>query len=113
MDEDSKIQLGKRIREKREKLGLSQSELAKSVNKASAAYIAFIEGGERNISAMDLMLIARQLGVSVSYLMGDDKKNETQEVMQALRADKELSKKDREKVEEYYNFIKNKSKNED
>ncbi|MDP4007750.1 MAG: helix-turn-helix transcriptional regulator [Candidatus Peregrinibacteria bacterium] len=107
MDEESKVKLGKRIKSKREELGLSQSELANSVNKSSAAYIAFIEAGDRNVSAMDLMLIAKRLGVTVASLLGEDS-NDSPKVMEALRADKELSKKDREKVEEYYNFIKNK-----
>ena len=105
MDNDNRKALGQKIREKREQRWLSQTELAQSVNKTSPAYIAFIEAWERNISAMDLMLIAKSLGTTVSELIGEGQKAQP-EVMQALRADKELNKKDREKVAEYYSLLK-------
>lgn len=108
MDETQKKALGIRIREKREQLEMSQTELAKSVNKSSAAYIAFIEAGERNVSAMDLMLIARSLGTTVSELLGESEKKNI-DVMHALRSDKELTAKDRRTMEELYQHFKDKN----
>lgn len=110
MDDISKQQIGQRIKQKREERGLSQTELAKSVGKSSAAYIALIEAGQRNVSAIDLMLIAKNLGTGVSDLIGESISKQP-EVMQALRADKNLSPADRKKVEEYYTLLKNQHEN--
>lgn len=106
MDENAKKQLGQRIKAKREELEMSQLELAKSVKKSSPAYIAFIEAGERNVSAMDLMLIAKSLGTTVSELMGESLSKNV-EPMQVLRRDKNLNSANRKKVEEYYNLLLN------
>lgn len=111
MDENAKKQLGQRIKAKREELEMSQLELAKSVKKTSPAYIAFIEAGERNVSAVDLMLMAKNLGSTVSELMGENSSKNV-EPMQVLRADKNLNLADRKKVAEYYNLLlKNQNEN--
>lgn len=110
MDNETRKKLGKKIREKRENLGLSQSELAISVNKESPAYIAFIEAGERNVSAMDLMLIAKQLGTTVSELLGESE-NKKHEFVQVLRSSSDISAQDKKKIEEYYNFLQSRNKN--
>lgn len=107
MDDNAKKALGKRIRQKREELGLSQFELAISVKKESPAYIAFIEAGERNVSAMDLMLIAKRLGATVAELLGETE-GKSSDFVQALRSDKGVTSGDKKKIEEYYEFLKNK-----
>lgn len=107
MDINNRQKLGKRIREKRETLGLSQTELAISVNKSSPAYIAFIEAGERNVSSMDLMLIAKRLGTTVSELLGEEKGVKL-EFVQALRSSKDISANDKKEIEKFYNFLKSK-----
>jgi transcriptional regulator with XRE-family HTH domain len=68
----TKKELGDMIRKKRNKIGMSQTELAKSIGKTSPAYIAFIEKGERNITAMDLIDIAKVLMTTVSELVKED-----------------------------------------
>ncbi|MFA6427234.1 MAG: helix-turn-helix transcriptional regulator [Candidatus Magasanikbacteria bacterium] len=108
MDNNTKQIIGGNIRAKREALGLSQEELAQKVGKQTATYIAFIEKGERNITTVDLMAIAKQLGTTVAVLIGEDKKAKTPSVVDVLRSAKELSKADREKIEAIYNFAKNK-----
>lgn len=105
MDDNAKKALGEKIKQKREGLGLSQLELAKSAHKQSPAYIAFIEAGERNISAMDLMLIAKRLGTSVAQLLGENEKKSA-DWMQALRGDKTVSSSDKKKMEDYYDLLK-------
>lgn len=107
MNDQAKKNIGQNIKKIREKLGLSQEELAKSVGKQTATYIAFIEKGERNITTIDLVAIAKQLGTTVGRLVGEEKmKNMT--FKEALRLSQDLSKTDREKIEHYFNFIKNK-----
>lgn len=107
MNTDTKKIIGEKIKAKREELGLSQEELAKSVGKQTATYIAFIEKGERNITTVDLMAIAKTMGTTVASLIGEEK-TKTTNVIEALRSSKELSKTDREKMEDFYNFIKKK-----
>lgn len=62
--------LGKRIREERQKLNLTQEQLAEKIN-VSTTYIGFIERGERSITLGKLTLIANVLGVSIDYLLSD------------------------------------------
>jgi len=56
--------LGTRIREARERLGISQDQLAELVSKDQAAISAY-ELGKRKIAAVDLPLFARVLKVSI------------------------------------------------
>ncbi len=64
--------LGSRIRQAREKLGLSQEELAEMVSRNQAAISAY-ENGNRKIAAIDLPQFARALEVSLLYFYeGDD-----------------------------------------
>ena len=62
--------LGRRIREERQKLNLTQEQLAEKIN-VSTTYIGFIERGERSITLGKLTLLASVLGVSVDYLLSD------------------------------------------
>ena len=62
--------LGKRIREERLKLNLTQEKLAEDV-KLSTAYIGQIERGERSLTLDNLIAVANRLGVSIDYLLSD------------------------------------------
>lgn len=111
MNEQTKKTIGKNIKIHREKWGWSQEELAKRVGKQTATYIAFIEKGERNITTVDLIMIAKQLGTTVAGLIGE-KKMKNMTFKEALRASRDLTKSDRKKIEHYFNFIKNKKGDE-
>lgn len=65
---DIKSKVGKRIREIREKVEMSQKDLAYSSN-LDRSYIASVESGQRNISIVNLEKIANSLGVSLSELL--------------------------------------------
>lgn len=65
-----KEMLGKRIREERLKLNLTQEKLAEDVE-LTTAYIGQIERGERNLTLENLIKVANRLGVSVDYLLSD------------------------------------------
>lgn len=58
--------IGQRVKAARQKHGMSQIELAQNLGKKSAAYIAFVESGQRNISAVDLSRLAVHLGEDLS-----------------------------------------------
>jgi len=105
MDNQTKKTIGENIKALREKLGFSQEALAQKVGKQTATYIAFIEKGERNITTVDLMSIARQLGTSVANLIGENKTKKPT-FIEALRSSSDLSKTDRDKIEDYFNYIK-------
>ncbi|MCT4563804.1 MAG: helix-turn-helix domain-containing protein [Maledivibacter sp.] len=62
--------LGKRIREERLKIGLTQEKLAEFAE-VSPAYMGRIERGERNITVKTLIRIANALGTSIDYLLKD------------------------------------------
>ena len=62
--------LGKRVREERHKLKLTQENLAEKVG-VSVAFIGQIERGERSLSLDTLVKLAVQLGVTVDYLLQD------------------------------------------
>lgn len=107
MNSSEKKALGERIKKLREGLEMTQSELAKRVHKSSPAYIALIESGERNVSTMDLLLIAKELGTSVSELIGESNQKKKPKFLEALRGSSDVSPNDKKKIEEYYHFLKN------
>ena len=62
------ITLGRRIREERIKLHLTQEQLAEDVS-LSTAYIGQVERGERHITLNNLVLIVNRLNISIDYLL--------------------------------------------
>jgi transcriptional regulator with XRE-family HTH domain len=67
-DRDVLASFGKRVRELRTDLGLSQEAFAARCN-LDRTYLGGVERGERNISLRNIKLIAKSLGVSISNLM--------------------------------------------
>lgn len=63
-------QLGKRIREERLKLNLTQEQLAEMID-VSDTYIGQIERAERSLSLETLIKLSLKLGVTVDYLLHD------------------------------------------
>jgi transcriptional regulator with XRE-family HTH domain len=61
--------LGKRIKSERQKLGITQEELAEKVD-ISKNFMSLIENG-KNMSVETLLKIANAFGVSVDYLLSD------------------------------------------
>lgn len=107
MNDLTRKTIGENIKRLREKIGLSQEELAQSVGKQTATYIAFIEKGERNITTVDLMAIAKQLGTTVASLVGEDKIKSTT-FKEALRSSKDVNASDRKKMEDFFDYLKSK-----
>ena len=64
------MDIGERIRERRESLGMTQSELARAVGYTSRSTINKIERDGRGISQDKIVAIAKALKVTPSYLMG-------------------------------------------
>lgn len=67
MHEGVLARFGRRVREQRLKLGLSQEALAFESD-LDRSYVGQVERGERNISLENIQRLARALRVSVSQL---------------------------------------------
>ena len=70
MKKDILIKFGKKVREERTKLGLSQEELATRA-KVHRTYIGMIERAEKNITLENIQKIARALNVKLSEIFKD------------------------------------------
>lgn len=63
--------LGKRVRMAREKMGLSQLELARKLGYKSGSTIARIENGDNDLTQTKLVKFAAALNVTPGFLLGD------------------------------------------
>lgn len=61
---------GSRVRAERERLGVSQEELADRAS-VHRTYLGGVERGERNVGLLNLLRIARALRVSPAVLLKD------------------------------------------
>lgn len=78
------LDLGKRIREERLKLNLTQEQLAESVD-VSNSYIGQIERGERSLTLETLIKIAKRLGVTIDYLLKESVELENDNYLNQLK----------------------------
>jgi transcriptional regulator with XRE-family HTH domain len=65
--EDIRRRFGRAVREKREKLGVSQEEFADMCG-LHRTYMGGIERGERNLSLVNVEKIARAFNITLSQL---------------------------------------------
>ena len=61
---------GSRVRAERERLGVSQEELADRAG-MHRTYLGGVERGERNVGLLNVLRIARALGVAPALLLQD------------------------------------------
>lgn len=98
--------IGSQIKAAREAEKLSQLELAKKLDFESATAVSLIENGERNVSVENLEKIAALLHRDIKYFIGQDEDQGTT-VEYALRADKALTKEDRDAILRFVDMAKN------
>ena len=73
MSEDIKIKIGKRIREERERLGLTREQVCDTEEELTVKQLMRIELGRSLPTIVKLQYISDKLGVSLNYLLGETK----------------------------------------
>ena len=76
--------LGKRIREERKKLNLTQAELAEAID-ISDTYMGAIERGERSLTLDTLVRLVNRLGVTVDYMLVDSVSDNDSNIMEQCK----------------------------
>lgn len=78
ISEDKKridIEIGKRIRSRREEIGMSTEELTGMLGFANYSTLWKLESGTSSLRCHSLKDITRALGTSISYILGDTNEN--------------------------------------
>ncbi len=76
--------LGQRIREERQRLNLTQAQLAEDIN-ISDTYMGAIERGERSLTLDTLVRLVNRLGVTVDYLLSDSVSDNDSNIMNQFK----------------------------
>ena len=76
--------LGKRIREERLKLNLTQAQLAEDID-ISDTYMGAIERGERSLTLDTLVRLVNRLGVTIDYMLSDAVSDSDSNIMEQLK----------------------------
>lgn len=76
--------LGKRIREERLRLNLTQAQLAEAID-ISNTYMGAIERGERSLTLDTLVRLVNRLGVTIDYLLSDSVSDNDSNIIEQFR----------------------------
>ena len=114
MSEDIKIEIGKRIREERERQGLTREQVCDTEEELTVKQLMRIELGRSLPTIVKLQYISDKLSVSLNYLLGETKLDIPEDYYQAkyklmkspVYGDLERIKKKLKDIEELYdNYI--------
>ena len=114
MSEEIKIEIGKRIREERERQGLTREQVCDTEEELTVKQLMRIELGRSLPTIVKLQYISDKLGVSLNYLLGETKLDIPEDYYQAkyklmkspVYGDPERIKKKLQDIEDLYdNYI--------
>ena len=114
MSQDIKVEIGKRIREERERQGLTREQVCDTEEELTVKQLMRIELGRSLPTIVKLQYISDKLGVSLNYLLGETKLDIPEDYYQAkyklmkspVYGDPERIKKKLKDIEELYdNYI--------
>ena len=114
MSHDIKVEIGKRIREERERQGLTREQVCDTEEELTVKQLMRIELGRSLPTIVKLQYISDKLGVSLNYLLGETKLDIPEDYYQAkyklmkspVYGDPERIKKKLKDIEELYdNYI--------
>lgn len=109
-NEEERRQLGDRLRQAREYLGLSQEEVATYL-KVPRTALTGVEGGQRRVEAIELKRLAELYRQPVSYFTGEDEEAAAlpADVAHLARAAAQLSAKDRAELGRFADYLRARS----
>lgn len=108
-DEPDRVQLGRRLRDAREYVGLSQEEVAFALSISRPA-VGNIEAGTRKVEAFELNKLSELYGRTVDYLLTGNAPADDTRVAFLARATKGLSETDLDELARFAAFLKNSPK---
>lgn len=101
MRSETLVDIGNRIKSKREELGLSQEELKNKTGYSNRSMIARIERGDINITSSKIEAIAKALDTTPAYIMGwEEAESEGERMARFYHRYEELSDLKKEMVRE-------------
>lgn len=92
------IEIGKRIKDIREKEGITQADLGQQLGYKSPTFLSLIEDGKRKVRIDDLEKIAKIFHRDLNYFISGEAVTGTT-IKMALRSDKNLSQGDIKTIE--------------
>ena len=108
-NDEERRQLGERLRQAREYLGLSQEEVATYL-KVPRTALTGVESGQRRVEAIELKRLAELYRQPVSYFTGEDAAAALPaDVAHLARAAAQLSVKDREELGRFAEYLRARS----
>lgn len=76
--------LGRRIRQERQRLNLTQAQLAEAID-ISDTYMGAIERGERSLTLDTLVRLVNRLGVTIDYMLTDSVSDNDSNIMEQFK----------------------------
>lgn len=108
-EEPGRVLLGRRLREAREYVGLSQEDVAFSLSVSRPA-VGHIESGSRKVEAFELSKLSELYGRTVDYLLTGSAPADDTRVAFLARATKGMSERDMDELARFAAFLKNSPK---
>ncbi len=108
-EEPDRVQLGRRLREAREYVGLSQEEVAFALSISRPA-VGYIESGTRKVEAFELNKLSGLYGRTVDYLLTGNTPTNDIRVAFLARATKGMSESDLDEIVRFAAFLKSSPK---
>ena len=102
-------ELGAKLKEAREYIGMKQEEVAVHLDIPRTA-VSESENGKRSISAIELKKLARLYQRDVGWFTGDETPETSSDVAYIARTAEELSSNDRQELQRFAEFLSAKSK---
>ncbi|MFS2113397.1 helix-turn-helix domain-containing protein [Herbaspirillum frisingense] len=104
-----RIDLGLRLRQARDFVGLSQDEVATALGVSRPA-VTNIESGQRKVEAIELNRLAILYGTTVDFLLTGRTETENGQLAFLARATKGLSDSDLDQLMRFTDYLRNSSK---
>lgn len=103
-DAAARLDIAARLKEAREYLGLSQQEVATSLNVPRSA-VSMIESGQRGVESLELRALAKLYQRPIGYFTGEDAEPLSSEVAMLAKQVAKLTEQDRNELLRFTEFL--------